>query len=168
MEKAYIYKTNLGRFLMLEDGTAITGLELIIEEEDELTNEQILVGYEVSETDRIKEAAMQLFEYLDGVRKTFDIKINPQGTEFQKKVWQALRAIPYGETRTYKQIAEAVGNPKASRAVGMANNKNPIICIIPCHRVIGANGKLVGFACGLDVKEKLLRIENKNYDKRLK
>ena len=98
MEKAYIYKTNLGRFLMLEDGTAITGLELIIEDEDELTDEQILVGYEVSETDRIKEAAEQLFEYLDGARKTFDIKINPKGTEFQKKVWQALRAIPYGET----------------------------------------------------------------------
>lgn len=165
MERAYIYKTNLGRFLMLEDGTAIIGLELFIEGEDQLTDEQILVGYEVAETDRIKEAAKQLFEYLEGVRKTFDIKINPKGTEFQKKVWQALRAIPYGETRTYKQIAEAVGSPKASRAVGMANNKNPIICIIPCHRVIGANGKLVGFACGLDVKEKLLRIENKNFDK---
>lgn len=165
MERAYIYKTNLGRFLMLEDGTAIIGLELFIEGEDQLTDEQILVGYEVAETDRIKEAAKQLFEYLEGVRKTFDIKINPKGTEFQKKVWQALRAIPYGETRTYKQIAEAVGSPKAFRAVGMANNKNPIICIIPCHRVIGANGKLVGFACGLDVKEKLLRIENKNFDK---
>ncbi len=87
--------------------------------------------------------------------------LNPNGTVFQKKVWNALCNIPYGETRSYKQVAEAVGNNKASRAVGMANNKNPIMIVIPCHRVIGSNGSLVGYAGGLDIKEKLLFLENK-------
>ncbi len=163
MERASIYKTSIGRFLMIEDGEAITGLRLYTEDENEISDEQLLVDYEVSQSPLMKITAKQLEEYLKGTRKSFDVKINPKGTEFQKKVWEALRAIPYGETRTYKQIAEAVGNPKASRAVGMANNKNPIICITPCHRVIGANNKLVGFACGLEVKEQLLRMENKNF-----
>jgi len=166
MEKAYVYKTRLGRFLISVDDDAVTGVELYIEDEKELTNEQLLMNYEILETEIMKETVRQLIEYLEGKRKIFDVKINPKGTEFQKKVWEALRAIPYGETRTYKQIAEAVGNSKASRAVGMANNKNPIICIIPCHRVIGGNGKLVGFACGLEVKDQLLRIENEKYDKK--
>jgi len=161
-----VYKTRLGRFLISVDDDAVTGVELYIEDEKELTNEQLLMNYEILETEIMKETVRQLIEYLEGKRKIFDVKINPKGTEFQKKVWEALRAIPYGETRTYKQIAEAVGNSKASRAVGMANNKNPIICIIPCHRVIGGNGKLVGFACGLEVKDQLLRIENEKYDKK--
>ena len=82
-----------------------------------------------------------------------------KGTPFQMKVWEELRKIPYGETLSYGQIAENVGNPKAARAVGMANNKNPIMIIVPCHRVIGKNGKLVGYAGGVDIKEKLLKIE---------
>ena len=94
----------------------------------------------------------------------FDLPLDPIGTEFQKKVWQALKEIPFGETRSYGEIAKLIGNEKASRAVGMANNKNPIAIIIPCHRVIGANGKLVGYAGGLDLKEKLLKLE-KNYTK---
>ena len=98
-------------------------------------------------------------EYLDGKRKEFDFPYKMIGTEFQKKVWHALTKIPYGETRTYKEIATAVGNPKASRAVGMANNRNPIFIVVPCHRVIGANGKLVGYAGGLDMKDALLSLE---------
>jgi len=113
----------------------------------------------ICETELLKEASRQLAEYLDGFRKTFDLPLNPQGTEFQKKVWNALCDIPYGEIRSYKQIAEAVGNPKASRAVGMANNRNPIMIFIPCHRVIGSNGSLVGYGGGLDMKEKLLSLE---------
>ncbi|MBE6050453.1 MAG: methylated-DNA--[protein]-cysteine S-methyltransferase [Clostridium sp.] len=101
----------------------------------------------------------QISEYLEGNRKEFDFPIYLEGTEFQKKVWDTLRKIPYGETRSYKDIAIMVGNEKASRAVGGANNKNPIIIAVPCHRVIGKNGKLVGFGCGIDVKEKLLDIE---------
>ena len=100
-------------------------------------------------------------EYLNGKRKSFDIKYEINGTEFQKKVWKELTDIPYGETRSYKEIAVAVGNPKASRAVGMANNKNPIAIIVPCHRVIGSDGKLVGYAGGLDMKRALLTLEKK-------
>ena len=117
------------------------------------------------ETPLIKEACRQLSEYLKGERKTFDLPLNPKGTDFQKCVWRALCDIPYGETRTYKQIAEAIGNPKAVRAVGMANNRNPITIIVPCHRVIGANGKLVGYGGGLEMKEFLLRLEKVSISK---
>lgn len=103
----------------------------------------------------------QLDEYFQCRRKTFDLPLNPKGTEFQKKVWEELKKIPYGTTKSYKDIAIAIGNPNASRAVGNANNKNPIPIIIPCHRVIGANKKLIGYAGGLDKKQKLLDIENK-------
>ena len=113
------------------------------------------------ETALIKEAYLQLTEYLKGERKTFDLPLNPHGTEFQKRVWKALCEIPYGETRCYKQIAESIGNPKAVRAVGMANNRNPLLIVVPCHRVIGADGKLVGYAAGLDKKEFLLQLEAK-------
>lgn len=101
----------------------------------------------------------QLMEYFQGKRKKFDITYELHGTEFQKKVWKALCDIPYGETRSYKEIAIAVGNEKASRAVGMANNKNPIGIIVPCHRVIGASGKLVGYAGGMEMKQFLLEME---------
>jgi methylated-DNA-[protein]-cysteine S-methyltransferase len=106
------------------------------------------------------EIKKQIIEFFNKERKDFDIKLNPQGTEFQKKVWKELTNIPAGELRSYKDIATAIGNPKASRAVGMANNKNPIPIIIPCHRVVGSNGKLVGYAYGLDIKQKLIDIEN--------
>ncbi len=108
----------------------------------------------------IQKTFLELEEYFEGKRKTFDIKLKPKGTEFQKKVWKELEKIPYGEIRNYKDIAEACGNPRASRAVGMANNKNPLPIIIPCHRVIGSNGKLTGYAGGLKIKAALLRIEH--------
>ena len=111
------------------------------------------------ETPLINEAYRQLSEYLLGERKRFDLPLNPQGTVFQQQVWKALCDIPYGETRSYKQIAEAIGNPKAVRAVGMANNRNPLLIVVPCHRVIGANGKLVGYGAGIDKKEFLLKLE---------
>lgn len=107
----------------------------------------------------------EIMEYLGGKRKTFSFECELIGTEFQKKVWRELANIPYGETRAYKQIAEAIGNEKAYRAVGSANNKNPIFIVYPCHRVIGTNGKLVGYAGGLDMKEALLRLEKENNDK---
>lgn len=101
----------------------------------------------------------QVMEYLNGQRREFDFPYILHGTPFQERVWQALRAIPYGETRTYGQIAATVGSPRACRAVGMANHQNPILLAIPCHRVIGANGKLVGYGAGLDMKEALLTLE---------
>lgn len=104
----------------------------------------------------------QVEEFLRGKRKSFDLKYELKGTDFQMKVWAALHDIPYGETRSYKQIAEAIGNPAACRAVGMANNRNPLILIVPCHRVIGSNGDLVGYACGLEMKRALLDLEKRN------
>ena len=105
------------------------------------------------------EAAHQLAEYFAGTRKNFDLPLKPDGTPFQLSVWQALGQIPYGETRTYGQIAAAIGKPHAARAVGMACNKNPLWILIPCHRVIGSNQKLTGYAGGLDMKRALLELE---------
>lgn len=107
----------------------------------------------------ICEAVKQLEEYFTHRRESFSLPLNPAGTAFQKEVWEALKTIPYGETRSYKEIAAAIGSPKACRAVGMANHNNPLAIVIPCHRVVGANGKLVGYAGGLDLKQKLLELE---------
>lgn len=101
----------------------------------------------------------QLDEYFAGTRTAFDFPLRLQGTPFQEKVWAALRDIPYGETRSYQQIAQAIGQPKACRAVGMANHRNPIYIIVPCHRVVGANGALTGYGGGLDMKKALLELE---------
>ena len=109
----------------------------------------------------LDEALKQMNEYFSGKRKTFDLPLYFEGTEFQKSVWNELRKIPYGITVSYKDIAEGINNEKAVRAVGNANNKNKIMIIVPCHRVIGKNGKLVGFAGGLDKKEFLLEHEKK-------
>lgn len=111
------------------------------------------------ETDLIKIVKNQLVEYFDGRRKEFEIPISLKGTDFQLKVWKELCKIPYGKTCTYKDIAVSIKNKNACRAVGLANNKNPIPIIIPCHRVIGKNGQLTGYAGGLDIKKKLLNIE---------
>ena len=145
----FFYDTIIGKVGIAEDGIGITDVFL----------GNHLLGVDVKETELIKEAAKQLDEYFKGERQIFSVKLNPQGTLFQQEVWKALLEIPYGETRSYKQVAERVGNPKASRAVGMANNRNPIFIIIPCHRVIGSTGKLVGYGGGIDVKEKLLNLE---------
>lgn len=109
----------------------------------------------------LRQAVEELHEYFAGVRREFTLPLAPAGTPFQQQVWAALREIPYGETRTYGQIAARIGRPKACRAVGMANNCNPIAIVVPCHRVVGASGALVGYAAGLPVKEKLLAIERK-------
>ena len=146
----FFYDTIIGKVGIAEDGIGITDVFL----------GDHLIGVDVRETELIKEAAKQLDEYFKGERQMFTVKLNPKGTLFQQDVWKALLEIPYGETRSYKQVAERVGNPKASRAVGMANNKNPIFIIIPCHRVIGSTGKLVGYGGGIGVKEKLLNLEN--------
>lgn len=111
------------------------------------------------DTPLLLRAERQLAEYFAGVRRVFDVPLRPMGTDFQLRVWEALKEIPYGETRTYGQIAAAVGAPRAYRAVGMANHMNPLPLFIPCHRVVGADGKLTGYAGGLWRKEKLLALE---------
>lgn len=107
----------------------------------------------------VGEALRQLGEYFAGRRTKFDLPLAPRGTEFQRTVWKSLQDIPYGQTISYGELAKRVGNPKASRAVGAANGSNPIPIVIPCHRVIGANGKLTGFGGGLPTKEALLALE---------
>ncbi len=114
---------------------------------------------EKPESSLLKETEKQLIEYLDGTRKFFDLPLAPEGTEFQKKVWNTLMGIPYGSTASYKEIAEKIDCPKGFRAVGLANNRNPIPIIIPCHRVIGTNGSLTGYAGGLWLKESLIDLE---------
>lgn len=126
-----------------------------------LTNEAVNF---LNKNEIIDETIKQLGEYFNGNRKEFTLPLNPQGTEFQKKVWQELLKIPYGETRSYKQIAELIGNKNASRAVGNTCNKNPIAIIIPCHRIIGNNGLLVGYAYGKNVKNSLLNLEKSKKD----
>jgi methylated-DNA-[protein]-cysteine S-methyltransferase len=120
----------------------------------------------IENKDFFREAVRQLEAYFSGKLKSFDLRLAPEGTEFQKSVWRALCKIPYGETRTYKDIAESIGNPKAYRAVGHANNRNQISIIVPCHRVIGSNGKLTGYACGLDIKAFLLNIEQNKLEEK--
>jgi len=105
------------------------------------------------------ETERQLKEYFAGKRKAFSVALDMRGTRFQKDVWEALLAIPFGETRSYGRLAKQLGNPRATRAVGAANGKNPVSIIVPCHRVIGSSGKLTGFAGGLDVKARLLSFE---------
>lgn len=148
----YTYPTIIGSVTFGERDGAISYI----------TTSDVKEEYIVGETRLIQQAFEQLQEYLEGKRQTFCFPINPKGTPFQEQVWNALRNIPYGETRSYKQIAEVIGNPKAVRAVGMANNRNPLLIVNPCHRVIGADGRLVGYAAGLSLKEFLLELERTN------
>lgn len=136
----------------------------IAQEEDAITH--VFFGHSVrpdafveQTTPLLEEAAGQLKEYMAGRRQEFDLPLCPRGTEFQRQVWQALLQIPYGTTITYGQLARMVGRPRAVRAVGQANGRNPISILIPCHRVVGAGGVLRGYAGGVEQKKKLLRLE---------
>lgn len=151
MKNAAVYQTLIGEITIVENGQAITEI---------LFGRPALSGeYAQVETPLLKEAAKQLNEYIAGERKKFDLPLLPKGTEFMQTVWKALLDIPHGETRTYAQIAAAIGAPKACRAVGSANGRNPIPIVIPCHRVIGTSGKLTGYAGGLAMKRTLLELE---------
>lgn len=145
------FDSAIGRIVVEDDGSFVTRLYI--------DNAYIGTG----DKSRIFNIARtQLEEYFCGKQREFDIPIKLNGTEFQKAVWNALLTVPYGKTVSYKDIATMIGKPKAARAVGGANNKNPIIIIVPCHRVVGANGSLTGYAYGMDIKQKLLDIETKN------
>ena len=156
MKYYHYYESPIGKLVIVHNDRGITNLYLahLLQIEDGIQEE----------TNLIKEAVKQLDEYFNGLRQSFDLPLAPAGTHFQQKVWQTLRNIPCGKTYSYKQIAEQIDNPKASRAIGMANNKNPILLLIPCHRVIGANGKLIGFAAGLEMKKYLLTLEGISYE----
>ncbi len=152
VEYALVCETPVGPVCIRAAGKAITALSFGADS----------YGAEVRETPLLAKAREQLEAYFSGARKAFDLSLEPEGTPFQKNVYRALCGIPYGCTRTYGQIAAAVGNPRAARAVGMANHNNPIAIFIPCHRVIGADGSLTGYAGGLDKKERLLALEHAN------
>lgn len=152
MEKIFFYEeTPVGKLCIGEENGCIT----------RVTWNQIPADAVEEETELIRTCKEELDEFFQGKRKAFDLPLAPKGTAFQKKVWAALEEIPYGETRTYKDIAVTVESPKGVRAVGMANNKNPIAILIPCHRVIGSGGKLVGYAAGLEKKTWLLELEER-------
>ena len=121
------------------------------------------ISTESADSDVLRQAAREVNEYLAGERTEFTFPMRAEGTPFQQKVWRALREIPYGQTRSYGEIASTIGQAKASRAVGMACNRNPIMIAVPCHRVVGANGALVGYAYGTDTKQKLLALEQESH-----
>ncbi|MDO4987523.1 MAG: methylated-DNA--[protein]-cysteine S-methyltransferase [Synergistes sp.] len=150
----------IGKILLEERAGFLTGL--FFERSRSYTKDNI----KLCESDLLKATAKELNEYFSGIRRTFDVPIAPEGTTFQMRCWEALLQIPYGETRTYGDIARTIGSPKGFRAVGMANNRNPIAIIIPCHRVIGADGSLTGFGGGLEVKNFLLSLEKKHLTKK--
>lgn len=154
-------QTPIGSIIIEENGAAITALYLDKDEDkdEKTTSPQSSSCPQCPQTPLLQEAQKQLNEYFAGTRKKIELPIHLQGTKFQQKVWKALQQIPYGETRSYGEIAASIGNPKASRAIGGANNKNPIMIIVPCHRVIGADGSLVGFGGGLPAKKYLLDLE---------
>ena len=153
-----IYNFEIGKILIVEDENYIVKVEFL-NDKNQLLNKKY--GTE-KETMLIRKTKLELMEYFDGKRRKFDIPIKLDGTEFQVKVWKELLKLPYGETCSYLDIAKKIGNPNAARAVGMANNKNKIQIIIPCHRIIGSDKKLIGYAGGIKIKEKLLKLEKDN------
>lgn len=155
-------QTPIGVIYIEENGEAVTSLYIDNTHEERYyfdESDKKLQFLDEPASDLLETAGIQLMEYFQGKRKEFSIPLAPQGTEFQKKVWKALCTIPYGQTASYGEIATQIGNPKACRAVGGANNKNPIMIFIPCHRVIGADGSLVGFGGGLGAKRYMLDLE---------
>ena len=148
MEKSY-YKSPIGILEIVCENNELISLKIVSQPE-----------FVPEESGYIKNIKSQLNEYFSGKRQNFYIKTNPKGTPFQKRVWQELQKIPYGETKSYSDIAQLIARKNAQRAVGSACNKNPILIIIPCHRVISKYGTLGGFACGTDIKTRLLNVES--------
>jgi methylated-DNA-[protein]-cysteine S-methyltransferase len=157
--KRYVYKlidSPVGKLTLVATDD---GLAAILWENDPPRRVRLNLETEDNRHPLLLETERQLREYFAGQRKEFTVPLDPAGTAFQRQVWNALLTIPFGETRSYGQIARQIGNPTAVRAVGAANGKNPVSIITPCHRVIGSTGKLTGFAGGLDVKARLLALE---------
>ena len=152
MAQWLVLPSPVGELTLAEENGALTGLYF---------GTSCLLG-EKGTSPLLEEAARQLQEYFAGCRREFFLPLAPRGTEFQRQVWHALEGIPYGETRTYGEIARAIGKPKACRAVGMANHRNPLSILVPCHRVVGADGSLTGYGGGLEAKQFLLELEKRH------
>jgi methylated-DNA-[protein]-cysteine S-methyltransferase len=157
----YVYKIIPSPVGQLKAIASDRGLAAILWENDNPRRVRIRADVEAPDHPVLRDTERQLQEYFAGRRRAFDLPLDPVGTRFQNDVWQALVAIPFGETRSYGQLAAQLGNPRATRAVGAANGKNPISIVVPCHRVIGSSGKLTGFAGGLEVKARLLALEGR-------
>ena len=142
----------IGTLGLMDDGRGLS--RVFLWREDALP-----CGWPEGETPLTAQGAAELDEYFSGKRKAFTVVLSPHGTAFQLSVWEALRAVPYGQTKSYGQVAAAVGRPQAARAVGMANHDNPLLIFTRCHRIVGSGGALTGFACGLEVKRRLLELE---------
>ena len=155
MKSLWYYDSPIGKLGIAEENGAI--IQVLFE------GQTLLADHVLRKTCLLETAAMQLNEYFAGKRRAFDLPMSFEGTEFQRAVWGALQTIPIGETRSYKNIAQQVGSPKAFRAVGMANHNNPIPIVVPCHRVVGSNGSLTGFGGGLPTKQFLLDLEKNAY-----
>lgn len=154
MKSYFEYSFPLGRMVLAEENGKLTDAFF--------SDSGPCLQGERRETQLLRQARQELQQYFSGERKQFTIPLAQRGTEFQRAVWQALMEIPYGRTATYQDIAQAVGSPKACRAVGMANHRNPICILVPCHRIIGKDGNLTGYAGGLERKRILLALERKN------
>jgi methylated-DNA-[protein]-cysteine S-methyltransferase len=163
-QKRYVYKwvdSPVGRLKLVATDEGLAG---VLWENDRPRRVRLNIEAEDNGHPMLVEAERQLDEYFRGHRKQFALTLDFTGTAFQRRVWSALLTIPFGETRSYGQIARQIGNPAAMRAVGAANGKNPVSIVAPCHRVIGATGRLTGFAAGLDVKAYLLALEGAKTD----
>ncbi len=158
--KYYDFNTSIGKMLIFFSSKGIVYLSVSNENEEDIVN---FVKVKFGQASKVNSEEYsfheQIIEYLNGRRKSFSLPLDLRGTDFQKKVWNELIKIPYGETRTYKDIARSINVPQGYRAVGNALNKNPVLIVIPCHRVIGSDGKLTGFRGGLELKAKLLELE---------
>lgn len=155
MRNLFYYQTSIGKIAIAGDENYLTNVYF---ENEPISTEK----YELRETENLRRAYLQLQEYLRGERQKFCLPLNPCGTSFYRSVWECLLEIPYGERKSYKEIAISLGKDKACRAVGSANNKNPLPIFIPCHRVVGSKGALIGYRGGLSIKEKLLELEKIN------
>jgi methylated-DNA-[protein]-cysteine S-methyltransferase len=163
MQYRYIYKwmnSSIGRLKLVATGDALAG---VLWEHERHGRVRFGAGVEDNRNGVLVETERQIGEYLSGRREKFSLKLDLQGTDFQRSVWNALLTIPFGETRSYEQIARQIGKPTAVRAVGAANGRNPVSLVVPCHRVIAASGALTGFAGGLEIKAFLLTLEAKAY-----
>jgi methylated-DNA-[protein]-cysteine S-methyltransferase len=158
--KYYDFHTSIGKMLIFFSSKGIVYLSVSNENEEDIVN---FVKVKFGQASKVNSEEYsfheQIIEYLNGRRKSFSLPLDLRGTDFQKKVWNELIKIPYGETRTYKDIARSINVPQGYRAVGNALNKNPVLIVVPCHRVIGSDGKLTGFRGGLELKAKLLELE---------
>ncbi len=161
MQYSTPYKSPLGEMILTGDEQSLCGIYFLHQKHFpvELPPLRPMSSSNTAAGDPLNTGIQQLGEYFDGLRDTFDLPLKPAGTAFQHSVWKALLEIPCGETRSYQQLAALIGKPRATRAVAAAIGRNPISIIIPCHRVIGSNGKLTGYAGGLDRKEALLALE---------